>query len=232
MDAFLDCLTKYLLYLAVCLIILLFFRLTKNVPQPVFRKMLHYVAMTSVQFMVLVSESWVPVVLIAVAVAVAAYPLLALGERWSGFSHFFAEKRSGEIKRSLLDLFLPQAVLTAVFYGWLNLPYVVVAGVLTWGVGDTFAALIGICYGKHKVPFKHADRNKSWEGTIAGCLSSFVTCLAVLLLVSPFTPAKSLLLALLTAPVSAAVELFTKNGNDTITVPAANCLVLAVLSLL
>ncbi|MBR4860891.1 MAG: hypothetical protein IKU09_01655, partial [Firmicutes bacterium] len=70
MEAFIDCLTKYLAYLAVCIIILLFFRLTRNVPQHVFRKMLHYVAMTSVPFMIVVSESWVPVVLIAVAVAV------------------------------------------------------------------------------------------------------------------------------------------------------------------
>ena len=90
MEAFIDCLTKYLIYLAVCIIILLFFRLTQNVPQHIFRKMLHYVAMTSVPFMIVVSESWVPVVLIAVAVAVVAYPLLALAEHWKGFSHFFA----------------------------------------------------------------------------------------------------------------------------------------------
>lgn len=232
MEAFIDCLTKYLIYLVVCIIILLFFRLTQNVPQHIFRKMLHYVAMTSVPFMIVVSESWVPVVLIAAAVAVVAYPLLALAEHWKGFSHFFAEKRDGEIKRSLLDLFLPQAVLTAVFYGWLNLPYVVVAGVLTWGVGDTFAALIGIRYGKHKVQLKCADQKKSWEGTLAGGAAAFITCLAVLLLTGAYTPAKSLLLALLTAPVSAGVELCTKNGNDTYTVPAANCLVLALLSLL
>lgn len=231
MEGFLDCLTKYLIYLAACIAVLLFFRLTRTIPQPVFRKMLHYVAMTSVPFMILVSDTWLPVVIIAVIVAVVAYPLLALGERWSGFSHFFAEKRDGEIKRSLLDLFLPQAVLTGIFYGCLGLPHVVVAAILTWGVGDTFAALIGIRYGKHKVPFKHADQKKSWEGTIAGCLSSFVTCLVLLLLTSPYLPAKSILLALLTAPVSAATELFTKNGNDTITVPVANCLVLALLSL-
>ena len=80
MNGFFDCFTKYLLYLAVCVTVLLFFRLTQNIPQHIFRKMLHYVAMTSVPFMILVSESWVPPVLIAVAVAAAAYPLLALTE--------------------------------------------------------------------------------------------------------------------------------------------------------
>jgi len=205
MNVFFDCFTKYLLYLAVCVTVLLFFRLTQNIPQHIFRKMLHYVAMTSIPFMILVSESWVPPVLIAVAVAAAAYPLLALAERWKGFSRFFAEKRKGEIKRSLLDLFLPQAVLTLIFYGWLNLPYVVVAGVLTWGVGDTFAALIGIRYGRHKVTLRFADRNKSLEGTFAGGLSSFVICLAVLLLVSPYGAGKCILMSLLTAAVWAGI---------------------------
>ena len=229
---FSDCITKFGIYLGVCLTILVVCRLTMNIPQPVFRKMLHYVAMTAIPFMVLICDAWWPPVVIMGIIMVGAYPLLALAERWKGFSHFFVQKREGEIKQSLIDLCLPQMILTAIFYGWLNLPYVVVAGVLTWGVGDTFAALIGIPYGKHKVTFKHADRKKSWEGTIAGCLSSFVTCLAVLLLASPLTPAKCVLFSLITAPVSAATELFTKNGNDTITVPAANCLVLALLSLI
>lgn len=232
MEAFVSCAEKFLIYLAVCLTILVVCRLTMSVPQPVFRKMLHYVAMTALPFMILTGNGWKPPVIILGLMIVIAYPLLALAERWSGFAHFFVQKRDGEIKQSLIDLCLPQIVLTLIFYGWLDLPHVVAAGVLTWGVGDTFAALIGIRYGKHKVPFKHADRKKSWEGTIAGGLSSFVTCLAVLLLASPLTPAKCVLLSLVTAPVSAAVELFTKNGNDTITVPAANCLVLAVLCLL
>ena len=232
MEAFVSCAVKFLIYLAICLTILVVCRLTMNIPQPVFRKMLHYVAMTALPFMILTGEGWKPPVIILGLRVIIAYPLLAIAERWSGFAHFFVQKRDGEIKQSLVDLCLPQIVLTLIFYGWLDLPYVVAAGVLTRGVGDTFAALIGIRYGKHKVPFKHADRKKSWEGTIAGGLSSFVTCLAVLLLAAPFSPAKCLLMALITAPVSAGVELFSKNGNDTITVPAANCLVLAVLSLL
>ena len=232
MAVFTACATKFLIYLAVCVIVIVTCRLTMNIPQPVFRKMLHFIAMTALPFMIMVGDSWYPPVIILGAMIVIAYPLLAMAERWSGFAHFFVQKRDGEIKQSLLDLCIPQIVLTLIFYAWLDLPYVVAAGVLTWGVGDTFAALIGIKYGRHKVPFKHADRKKSWEGTIAGGLSSFVTCLAVLLLASPFGLAKSILLALITAPVSAGVELFSKNGNDTITVSAANCIVLTLLSLI
>ena len=232
MATFIPCLTKFSIYLAVCLTVVITCRLTMNIPQPVFRKMLHFIAMTALPFMLVVGADWQPPVIILGALIVIAYPLLALAERWSGFAHFFVQKRDGEIKQSLLDLCIPQIVLTLIFYAWLDLPYVVAAGVLTWGVGDTFAALIGIRYGKHKVHFKHADRKKSWEGTIAGGISAFVTCLAVLLAAAPFSPAKCLLLALITAPVSAGVELFTKNGNDTITVSAANCLVLTLLSMI
>jgi len=59
-----------------------------------------------------------------------------------------------------------------------------------------------------------------------------VICLAVLLLVSPYGAGKCILMSLLTAAVSALTELCTKNGNDTYTVPAANCLVLALLAIL
>ena len=53
-------------------------------------------------------------VIIAVIFIIAVYPLLALGERWSGFHHFFAEKRNGEIKRSLVDAFGTHAVVALV----------------------------------------------------------------------------------------------------------------------
>ena len=232
MEVFVTCITRFGIYLAVCIVAVFGCRLTRDIPQPVFRKMLHFIPVTAIPFMILVSDAWWPPVVILGIRSVAAYPLLALAERWSGFDHFLVQKRPGEIKQSLIDLCVPQMVLAAVFYGWLDLPYVVAAGVLTWGVGDTFAALIGIRYGRHKVKFKYADHNKSWEGTIASCLSSLAACLIVLLLASPYSPAKCILLSLVTAPVSAFTELCTKNGNDTITVSAANCIVLTVLALL
>lgn len=223
---------QYLIYLAVCVTILVICRIMFTIPQPVFRKMLHFVAMTSVPYMIYVSENWQPVVIIAVIFIIAVYPLLALGERWSGFHHFFAEKRNGEIKRSLVDAFGTHAVVALVLYGLLDMPYAAIAAILTWGAGDTAAAFFGIKFGRHKIPFRHADQKKSWEGTLGNAAVSFLVCLGVLLWTSPFSPAKCVLLSLVAAPVSAGAELFTKNGNDTITVPLALGTVLAVLGML
>ena len=48
---------QYLIYLAVCVTILVICRIMFTIPQPVFRKMLHFVAMTSVPYMIYVSEN-------------------------------------------------------------------------------------------------------------------------------------------------------------------------------
>lgn len=232
LDQCLSVLGQYLMYLVICVSILVVCRLLFTIPQPVFRKMLHFVAMTSVPYMIYVSYDWKPVVIISVIFIIAVYPLLALAERWSGFHHFFAEKRKGEIKRSLVDAFGTHAAVALVVYGLLDMPYIAMAAILTWGAGDTAAAFFGLKFGRHKIPFKHADQKKSWEGTIGNGAVSFLVCLGVLLLTSPFTPAKCILLSLLAAPVSAAAELFTKNGNDTITVPLANAAVLSLLAMI
>lgn len=42
------------------------------------------------------------------------------------------------------------------------------------GVGDAASALIGVAYGKHKLPW---NRRKSWEGTSAGALAGYLAAL-------------------------------------------------------
>ncbi len=99
------------------------------------------------------------------------------------------------------------------------------ASIYAWGLGDAAAALIGKRFGKHH--FKGAAiSRKSWEGTLAMFAVSFVTVFTLLQFRGGLSPAGCIFSAAGTAAVSAAVELYTPNGMDTITCPLAAMAVL------
>mgnify|MGYP007025225232 CR=1 FL=1 len=56
-----------------------------------------------------------------------------LCERWQGYGGLFVQKAPGEIKKSLLLLFLTDAALVALCWGGFSLPWVAVSAILMWG---------------------------------------------------------------------------------------------------
>jgi len=214
----LRCGGKLALYLQPCVLALLLIDRLTRVPRFVFRKLLHLVAFTCVTFMILVAESWQAASLTSCLVAVLVWPILALLERRSWYARLFVEKEPGEIKKSLLLLFFVIAAVTAVGWGLFDRRPDAVAAILMWGVGDAAAALVGIPYGRHKAPF--ADGKKSWEGTAAMAVSSFVCGLFVL-----GTPLRCLASSL----IGAAAELLSPSEYDTVTVPTLVLLALLLL---
>ena len=156
---------------------------------------------------------------------------MSVAERWSGYGNLFVEKSAGEVKQSLLLLFLSQAVFVAISCGLMGKPYILIASTAAWGLGDIAAAWVGRPLGKHKVHLRLADHKKSWEGTAAMAAVSFVACLVSLLACSAYSLGGSLLVSLLVGVVSSLVEVCSRGGYDTVTVPAANVLLLSLLSL-
>ena len=157
------------------------------------------------------------------------YPVLFALEKCSWYNGLLVQKKPGEVKASLLMLFFMFAAVTAVSWGIFDKAYAAVAAILMWGTGDAAAALVGIPFGKHKVGFRPVNGQKSWEGTAAMLLVSFICGLAVFMLYCRFPFGKAILPALAGAVIGAAAELFSPSEYDTMTVPAA---ILAVLLLL
>ena len=122
-------------------------------------------------------------------------------------------------------------MLIAVCWGWLGKAYIAVTAILMWGTGDTAAALMGKRFGRHHVHLPLADPRKTWEGSAAMMLTAFLAGFAAMLAVSPLSWPLCLVHAAVAAPVAAYVELISHGGNDTVHVPAACALVLALLSL-
>ncbi|MCM1040306.1 MAG: TSUP family transporter [Ruminococcus sp.] len=228
----LSCLGKYLVYLGCCIIVLLTMRALIKIPREIWRKSLHIVAYTSSICMMIVSNDWRVSCLCCILFSVIVYPILCIAEKWQGYADFVVQRKDGEVKKSLWLLFLTHAALIAINWGLMNKPYIVVTSVIVWGIGDTMAALVGKRFGKHLTHIPHADPQKTWEGSLAMAVTSFILTAVILFLITDITPAFCLLSALLTAPIAATAELFSHNGNDTVSVPMAIAAMLSVLSLI
>jgi len=211
-------------------LILAFFLL--SIPKALFRKMLHTIAFTSSVVIIYNTVYWQSAVIILISFAVIVYPLLKAAESWSYYSTVFVEKAPGEIRNSLLLLFLSQAFIVFLAWGICNKPWIAVTATLTWGVSDAAAALVGKKFGKTVIPWKISDGKKTWAGTNADVLTSFVTAFLCLYFLTSFSLIRIIVYSFLMAVLSAMVELVSKKGMDTITVPLSLTVLLTGLMLL
>ncbi len=79
-------------------------------------------------------------------------------------------------------------------------------------LGDTLAALVGVGLGSHKLP---TNSSKSWEGTAAGTVTSFL----VTLLLSSILSSPNLPLSLVAAAVFATVDIIRLPIDDNFLMP-------------
>jgi len=216
----------YFVFLASSAVIL---RRFLSIPDEVFRKLLHGILLGSLFIWTVEFETWWLAAASALGFAIVVYPLLKVLELIPGFSAFMTERRHGELKQSLLIVFTMYAVVVSVCWGLRGDKLLSLCSIYAWGFGDAAAALVGKRFGRHKMSGPHIEGIKSVEGTMAMFLVSFASVFLLLLYrgglawyVYPFVAA-------VTAAVSAAVELYSMKGSDTITCPLAAMAVLLLL---
>lgn len=227
----LKCLGIFVAFIIPSVVILLLIYFLIHVKAFIFRKLLHIVAFSCVTIMTVTAESWQAAALASVIIAALIYPLLRILEKEAWFGRFFVQKEAGEIRKSLLMLFLMFAAVISIAWGIFGRSFVVAAAIMMWGTGDAAAALVGIPFGKHKVRLKGTDGKKSWEGSLAMFCVSFAAGLFVLALLSELSAVTVIIAALAGALVGAATELFTPSKYDTVTVPMMNMLILLMITM-
>lgn len=213
-------------YYIICASSALLLRRCIRIPSEVFRKLLHLILLCSLFLWVYAFQTWWIASLAAVLFVAIVFPLLTLAEKLHYYSELLTERKGGEVKQSLVLAFGMFAILNSICWGWLGERWLVIACICAWGFGDAAAALVGKKYGKHYLQGKLIEGRKSIEGTLAMLTVSFVSVFIVLLINGNIAWYASLTIAVLTAAASAAVELFTRNGMDTITCPFAAAAVL------
>lgn len=226
----LHCLYVLIVFLVPALMILLPVRFLTKLPSFVFRKLLHFVAFTSVSLMILAAKSWQAAALTSVLIAIVVYPILAAFENKPWYGKLFVQKTPGEIKRSLLLLFLMFAALITVAWGLFDQPQLAATSILMWGTGDAAAALIGIPCGKHKVHSRLTDGKKSWEGSLAMFAVSLLSGMIMLLFTQDMGFLRLVLIASFASVLGTATELFSPSEYDTVTVPIVIVAVLLIMA--
>ncbi len=119
-------------------------------------------------------------------------------------------------RKSLGTLFyaISIGILAAVFWG--DYPQYTAIGILVMAWGDGMAAIIGQRFGQHS--YRVFDINKSWEGSLAMALTSFVV-ISLILLLAQENSGQTWLIAGIVAVIATALEAFSKLGIDNLTVP-------------
>lgn len=220
-------------YIILFAAVLLIVRWVTKVPDYVFRKLLHIVAFTSILPLVLSTDSWLIAVLTELVFLAVIIVALHYFERFDFYHSLFVEKGKHEVITSFVMLFSLITILLAVFWGGFgeDYVYIAVASIMAWGPGDGAAAIVGKKWGRHKLTGEHIEGTKSVEGSVAMAVTSFVFTLAALLFLSELPVLQAVVLSVVIAAVAALVELFTKHGLDTVTVPIAASLILGIFSL-
>ena len=208
--------------------VLIIIRFTIKIPDYIFRKILHVVAFTSIFPLVFCTDIWWIAVLVEIAFLIVIIIALHLAERLPFYQMLLVEKKKHEVITSFIILFGLMTILLAVFWGVFGVEhkYIAVTAIMAWGPGDAAAAIVGKKRGHHKLSGRFIEGTKSVEGSAAMAVCSFVFTLLSLLTLSEMGLPAALILSFVIAVISALVELFTKYGFDTVTVPIAASLIL------
>ena len=197
-----------------------------TIPDELFRKILHFILLGAYFPFLYAFERWWVSALLAAVLVIIFFPVLALAGRIPAFSSFVNERKKGEFKSSMVLAISMVAISVSICWGILGDKLLVLACVYAWGIGDAFAALVGKRFGKHKINLPFADHRKSWEGSAAMFLSSFLSVMTILLIRGGLGMGSCLLIAIVAATATTYTELCTKEGLDTITCPTVAMMVI------
>lgn len=227
---FLKVLDIYIGYIVILATVLIIVRFTTKVRDYIFRKMLHFVAFTSIVPLVFSTESWWIAVAVEVLFLILVIAALCFFENFSFYKVLFVEKAKHEVILSFISLFGLMTVLLVIFWGVFGQEhlFIAVGAIMAWGPGDAVAAIVGKTHGRHKLQGKYIEGIKSAEGSVGMAITSFACLLPVLLTMSVIPWYAAVIISLVIAPVAAVTELFTKGGWDTVTVPLVSAILLSV----
>lgn len=207
-----------------------------GLPLEIVRKQQHVAYALSVFLLLGLFDAWYEAVAAGFGLVVVAYPVLAWWEGRRSYRRLLTDRRrhGGGLRRQMLYVQASFALLIALFWGGLGPTWrpVIAVGAMAWGFGDAAAALVGKWLGRHRVGHPAIDGGKTYEGSAAMVATAVVAVFLTLLWYGGWTWAISLTSAVLVGPVAGVVELFSRRGIDTLTVPVATALTLTAWRLL
>jgi phytol kinase len=211
-------------YLIVVAIIPTLLKTYTKIPAELVRKGQHIGYSLSIFPLLRLFSTWYMAIFAALLLLLIGYPFLLICERLPLYKKVFVidrSKQGGELRKQLVYVQLSFAALIAVFWGLLGIRsnYVVAVAVMAWGFGDAAAALVGKTFGRRHVLHRYIERAKTYEGMAAMMVVAGAAAFFTLLIYGGQPWHVSLLVSVVVAPVCGVVELFSRKGTDTLTVP-------------
>lgn len=210
-------------FLIAIVLIPAFLKTTLKVPTEYIRKLKHVAYSLSIFLLLELFSSWYMAIAAICLLILLAYPFLFFTEKMPFYRRFFVDrlKTGGEYRKQLLYAQLTFALLILIYWGLLGIKwhYVIAVAVMAWGFGDAAAALVGKAFGRRQIFHHWIERAKTCEGTTAMILIAGLATFLTLFWYAGMPWLPSMLISIAVAPVCGVIELFSRRGSDTITVP-------------
>lgn len=217
-------------YLVVCAAFPTLIRAFTPAPKEVVRKIHHIAYSLSIFLLLQLFSHWYIAIAAAFLLVILGYPALLLIERSALYKRLFVDrtKQGGELRKQLLYVQLSFALLIGLFWGLLGSKwhYIIAVAVMAWGFGDAAAALVGKFFGRNCVFHSWIEGAKTYEGTLAMIVVAAVAVFLGLVFYGQQPWYVALVSSVVVAPVCGVVELFSRKGTDTLTVPLSAALLL------
>ena len=124
-------------------------------------------------------------------------------------------------RKSLGTLFYALSIGILASWFWQDRPQYTAVGILVMAWGDGMAAIIGQRFGKHT--YHIFAITKSWEGSLAMAIATFIVTSTILWAVEGINWQIGLI-SIITALIATILEAFSKLGIDNLTVPLASAI--------
>lgn len=196
---------------------------TTSLPKEFIRKSYHIACSLSIFLLLKLFDRWYMAVVASLVPFALGGLVLFFGRGAKVLDRFRIDRdgQGNELLRQVASVQVSFAVLLTVFWGLLGpgYRYHAAVGIMAWGFGDAFAALIGKRFGRHRITLRIADGKKTVEGTIAAVAVTFLVVCKTLLWLGGVSIWVCVPAALILALVGGAVELVCRHGIDNVALP-------------
>jgi phytol kinase len=210
-------------YLVFCFMLPTLFKAWGKLPNELVRKFQHVAYSLSIFLLLDLFSTWYAAIAGASLLIVVAYPALWLMEKTPFYKKYLVDRTSqgGEMRKQMMYIYATFAALIFIYWGVLGTRwyYVAAVAVMAWGFGDAAAALIGKAFGRRRIFHRLIERTKTIEGTSAMIAAAALALFFTMLCYGGQPWYTSLVVSVVVAPVVGTVELFSRKGIDTLTVP-------------
>lgn len=202
----------------VIVLLLMLIRWKCNINDEVFRKLMHFTAIMITPLCLYFAIDFYVAMLCLFIYAIGGAIGLRIIEKVKSYSSFFVEREKHEIRKSFVSYCSMQAVIILVcgVYGDIRIVYI---ELLVWAIGDMVAALCGKKWGKRHFRMPLSDHNKTYVGSIAMLIITFIISITALSIMYDFSVARIIVQSILVAVAATIAELLSHKGKDTTTIP-------------